>query len=204
MLRTLFVATTNAGKLRDFRAAVEANLLALEPLPGIAAIPAPIEDADTFEGNARLKAVAYSRYLSGEIVLADDSGIEVDALGGSPGVYSARYAEREGYGGRPGDSADRRNNACLLDRLKGVPAGARTARYTCVLAAARDGEVIAVGEGRVEGEILFEGRGEGGFGYDPLFLLPGLGRTMAEIDVATKLSLSHRGRALAALTLQGM
>ena len=197
MERKLFIATTNAGKLRDFRAAVDTLGAVLDPLPGIADIPAPDEDADTFEGNARLKAVAYSVHLPGELVLADDSGLAVDALGGAPGVYSARYAAREGFGNPLSLAADELNNRCLLDRM--ATATERTARYKCVLAAARDGLVIATGEGVVEGLLLCEPRGHGGFGYDPLFLLPELGLTMAESDLKTKLTLSHRGRALKAL-----
>lgn len=197
MQRRLFIATTNAGKLRDFRVAVDAMDVLLEPLPGIAEMPAPDEDADSFDGNARLKAVAYSLHLPGEIVLADDSGLEVDALGGAPGVYSARYAARERFANPLALSTDELNNACLLDRM--AQAIRRTARYRCVLAAAREGVVLATGEGTVEGSLLVEPRGAGGFGYDPLFLLPELGSTMAEVDLATKLGLSHRGRALKAL-----
>ena len=199
MRRKLLIATTNAGKLRDFHAAVDALDLALEPLPGIASITAPVEDAETFDGNARLKAVAYSLHLRGEMVLADDSGLEVDALGGAPGVYSARYAARDGFERPEGASVDLWNNQCLLERTRGVPAMKRTARYRCVLAAAVDGEVVATGEGAVEGELLDAPRGDGGFGYDPLFRLPAYGLTMAEIDVDTKLQVSHRGRALVAL-----
>jgi XTP/dITP diphosphohydrolase len=193
---TLFVATTNAGKLRDFREAAHAYPIALEPLPGISLIPAPVEDASTFEGNARIKAIAYSLHLPGEMVLADDSGIEVDALGGEPGVYSARYAAREGFPNPQSLAQDDWNNACLLHHLADVPPARRTARYRCVLAVARDGVVVATGEGTVEGLVLAQPRGSNGFGYDPLFLVPHLGLTMAEIDAATKYALSHRGRAL--------
>jgi XTP/dITP diphosphohydrolase len=199
MRRTLYIATTNAGKLRDLQPATDSHQVSLAALPGISNIPAPIEDAPDFEGNARIKARAYSLRLPGEIVLADDSGLEVDALDGAPGVYSARYAAREGFPNPRGLLQDAWNNACLIQHLAATPAPERTARYRCVLAAARDGVVIATGEGSVEGVILKATRGSGGFGYDPLFLLPELGLTMAEIDAATKISLSHRGRALQAL-----
>jgi XTP/dITP diphosphohydrolase len=192
---TLYVATTNPGKLRDF--AVAANDHAILPLQGLAGFPTPVEDAETFEGNAVLKAVAYSKLAPGLTVLADDSGIEVDGLDGAPGVRSARYAEDEHYIGDPGWSADVRNLRCLLHRAAGVED--RTARYRCVLVAARDGIVIATATGDVEGMLLREPRGTGGFGYDPIFLIAELGKTMAEIDPATRLRLSHRGRALAAL-----
>jgi XTP/dITP diphosphohydrolase len=197
----LWVATTSAGKLRDFRAAARAHGLEIESLPGLLAIPAPEEDAATFADNARLKAVYYSRFAPGQLVVADDSGLEVDALGGAPGVRSARFAADSGMVDSPdaNDNTDVWNNIVLIQRLAGVPGARRTARYRCVLAAARDGEALHTAEGAVEGLILEETRGTGGFGYDPLFYLPALERTMAEIDIETKLSLSHRGRALEAL-----
>jgi XTP/dITP diphosphohydrolase len=198
-MRTLYVATTNTGKLRDFGAAIETHRVTLEPLPGIDTIPAPIEDAPSFTGNACLKAIAYSLHLPHEIILADDSGLEVDALNGAPGIYSARYAARANFVNLQSHSQDELNNAYLLHQLATVPIDTRTARYRCVLAAAIDGKVVATGQGSVEGTLLTEPRGSDGFGYDPLFLLPSLDLTMAEIDVATKLSMSHRGRALADL-----
>lgn len=193
----LYIATSNPGKLRDFAVAAEEEPgITLLPLPGLCEIPAPAEDEPTFEGNARVKAIAYSRSLPGEIVLADDSGLEVDALGGEPGVRSARYAADAGFAADGGMDTDQRNNLYLLERLQGVPAGRRGGRYRCVLAAARDGSCLLAAEGEVEGEILTEPRGDGGFGYDPLFYLPNLGKTMAEIDLGTKLRISHRGKAL--------
>jgi XTP/dITP diphosphohydrolase len=197
-MTTLYVATTNPGKLRDFTAAAEAEGIAIQPLPGLKDIPAPAEDEPDFEGNARVKAVHYSRYLPGEIVLADDSGLEVDALGGEPGVRSARYAEDAGLVIYP-LSTDERNNLYLLAQLKDMPGERREARYRCVLAAARDGECLLTAEGTVEGEVLTVPRGGGGFGYDPLFYLCELSKTMAEIDLVTKHRLSHRGKALRAL-----
>jgi XTP/dITP diphosphohydrolase len=201
MALRLYAATTSQGKLRDFRTAAAAHSLTIEPLPGIEAIAAPEEDGLTFADNARLKAAYYSRFAPGEWVLADDSGLEVDALGGAPGVRSARYAADAGIVDSPeaNDNADVLNNLLLLRRLAGAPEEMRTARYRCVLAAARDGVVLHTAEGAVEGRILDAPRGTGGFGYDPLFYLPALERTMAEIDLETKLGLSHRGRAIAAL-----
>jgi XTP/dITP diphosphohydrolase len=192
----LYVATSNPGKLRDFNSAATPGIT-LEPLPGLAAIPAPEENAATFEGNAILKAVAYSLAAPGKIVLADDSGIEVDALDGAPGVRSARYADDEHFA--EGETVDERNVNCLLARASFLDTEYRTARYRCVLAAARDGEIIATATGDVEGQLLTVRRGTGGFGYDPIFLIPSLDKTMAEIDQATRISLSHRGRALTAL-----
>lgn len=199
----LYVATTNAGKLRDFAfaaaAEVGAEAVAIRPLPGLGGMPVPEETEETFRGNAALKARFYSERAPGVVVLADDSGLEVEALGGAPGVRSARFAAdvwgaaAEGPGA--GLSVDERNNACLLAEMERV-GGARLGRYRCVLVAARDGEVLAGAEGSVEGEILTRARGAAGFGYDPLFLLPGLGLTMAEVDPGTRLGLSHRGQAL--------
>src|SRR5208283_1871561 len=139
------------------------------------------------------KSVYYSRFAPGELVLADDSGLEVDALAGAPGVRSARFAADTGLVDSPdaNDNTDVWNNMLLIQRLDGVPASQRTARYRCVLVAARDGEPLHSAEGAVEGIILDSPRGIGGFGYDPLFFLPQLDRTIAEIDLETKLSLSH-------------
>jgi XTP/dITP diphosphohydrolase len=189
------------GKLRDFRAAAEAHGLTIEPLPELEKIPAPEENGLTFAANATLKAVYYSRFVSGEWVVADDSGLEVDALDGAPGVRSARFAADAGMVDSPdaNDNTDVWNNMVLLQRLAVVPPAQRTARYRCVLVAARDGVALHTAEGAVEGRILEAPRGTGGFGYDPLFYLPSLGLTMAEIDLETKHTLSHRGRAIAAL-----
>src|SRR5271170_439685 len=190
-MTTFYAATTNPGKLRDFTVAAEAEGVAIHPLPGLGDIPAPAEDEPDFEGNARVKAVHYSRYMAGEIVLADDSGLEVNGLGGEPGVRSARYTDDAGFVTDTGANTDERNNLYLLARLKGVSGEERRARYRCVLAAARDGECLLTAEGTVEGEILTAPRGVGGFGYDPLFYLPEVAKTMAEIDLAEKHRLSH-------------
>ncbi len=201
MALRLYAATTSAGKLRDFRTAAEAFLVDIEPLPGIEQTPAPEEDGDTFLSNAATKAVYYSRLAPGELVVADDSGLEVDALGGAPGVRSARYAADAGLVDSPdaNDNTDVWNNMLLLQKLADIPESLRTARYHCTLVVARDGEVVQIADGTVEGTILDAPRGMGGFGYDPLFFLPELGKSMAEIDLEMKLSLSHRGRAIAAL-----
>jgi XTP/dITP diphosphohydrolase len=194
----LYIATTNPGKLRDFAAATPQDI-ALTPLPGLREIPPPSEDEPTFEANARTKAIYYSNFALGEVVIADDSGLEVDALQGAPGVRSARYAEDRHFPASPSSTPDERNNLCLLVALESTRDGQRQARYRCVLAAARDGKVLATGSGDVEGEILRAPRGTEGFGYDPLFYLSERGKTMAELDAQTKLSFSHRGRAFKAL-----
>jgi XTP/dITP diphosphohydrolase len=197
MALRLYAATTSQGKLRDFQTASTAHSVAVEPLPALQTIPAPEENGATFTANATLKAVYYSRFAPGELVLADDSGLEVDALHGAPGVRSARFAADAGLVDSPdaNDNTDVWNNMVLLQRLAGVAGAARTARYRCVLVAARDGLPFHTAHGTVEGLILEAPRGTGGFGYDPLFYLPELGCTMAEIDLETKFSLSHRGRA---------
>lgn len=196
---TLYAATTNPGKLRDFAAAAAEGGFALDPLPGLEKIAPPPEDAPTFAGNARLKAQYYSRLAPG-FVLADDSGLEVDSLGGEPGVRSARFADDAGFeppDASPSLSIDERNNLYLLDRM--LSAAHRKARYRCALVVAANGVVLLQTEGLVNGEILTSPRGSGGFGYDPLFWLPQLQRTMAEISVEQKHSISHRGRAFRAL-----
>lgn len=199
----LFVATTNAGKLRDFAHAAQSfPNVAIVPLANVDSIPSPEENAETFAGNATLKALAYSLAAPGQLILADDSGLEVDALDGAPGVRSARYAEDCNFTTNRPLPTDQRNNLCLLDALASTREDARTARYRCVLALAKDGVVLAISDGTVEGEILAVPRGAGGFGYDPLFLLPDEGLTMAEIDPETRLRVSHRGRALVALLNQ--
>lgn len=195
--RPLVFATRNKGKLVELR-----QLLAGFDVLGVdeaqarigRAIPEVVEDADTFVGNAIKKAREVSQ-ATGLPALADDSGLEVDALGGAPGVWSARYA-----GEGAGDAA---NNAKLLVALAGVPSHARTARFRCSLALADvDGPLGArtiTADGVCEGVMLEEARGTGGFGYDPLFLFPELGKTFAELGVGTKGDLSHRARAMQAI-----
>ena len=197
MPRTLYVATTNPGKLRDFNLAASAHSARILPLPGLATMEPPTEDAPTFADNARDKAVYYSHFIRGEIVLADDSGLEVDILKGAPGVRSARYAADAGF--RAAATDDVNNNLFLLQQLAGVPDDERGGRYRCVLAAAQDSTSLVTAQGTVEGRILSAPRGRGGFGYDPLFYLPALERTMAEMDDQAKWTLSHRGHAFRAL-----
>ena len=201
MALRLLAATTSQGKLRDFRTAAQAFSIFIDPLPAVGLVPAPEEDGGSFEANATTKAVYYSRFAPSQLIIADDSGLEVDALGGAPGVRSARFAADSGLTDSPdaNDNSDVWNNMVLLQRMSTVPAAQRTARYRCVLVTALDGVAMHSAEGTVEGLILDAPRGTGGFGYDPLFYIPSLDKTMAEIDLETKLSLSHRGRALEAL-----
>ena len=201
MALRLYAATTSLGKLRDFRTAAAAHAITIDPLPALATVPAPEEDGLTFLANAMLKAVYYSGFAPGQLVLADDSGLEVDLLDGAPGVRSARFAADAGIVDSPdaNDNTDVWNNLVLLRKLDGFSLEQRTARYRCVLAAACDGVVLHTADGTVEGLILESPRGTGGFGYDPLFYLPHLDLTMAELDLSAKHALSHRGRAIAAL-----
>lgn len=195
-MRTVLVATSNAGKLRDFAAAAAPHNVLIEPMAALDALPAVAEDGATFEANARKKAEHYSRYAPGQVVIADDSGLEVDALNGAPGVYSARYAAlREG---REANSSDAENNARLLAELRDLPAERRGARFVCLIAAARDGATLATFSGDVPGRILFAPRGRSGFGYDPLFFVEELGKTFGEASPEQKAGLSHRGRAFRA------
>ncbi len=207
MTRRFYAATTNAGKLREFADAARLANLDVLPLPGLAAMPEPVEDAPTFAGNAALKAVAYSRLAPGLLVFADDSGLEVDALGGDPGVRSARFADDLGFEPDAGLTKDERNNRCVLSLLHQLEiAGgghiARGARFRCALALARDGEVLLRAEGEVLGDLLDAPRGDNGFGYDPLFALPARGLTLAELGASEKWAVSHRGNAFRALLAQ--
>lgn len=184
--RQLVVATKNPGKVRELHA-----LLAELPLElrGAEEMPEVEETGSTFAENAELKARAAAAW-SGEWAIADDSGLEVDALGGAPGVHSNRFAG-------PGTTEQQRNER-LLELLQDVSPERRTARYRAVVAVAAPDGQLWLTEGSCEGVLLEAPRGEGGFGYDPLFFLPDHNRTMAEIDPAVKNRLSHRGRALAA------
>ena len=189
----IFIATTSAGKLRDFAAAAAGVEVA--GLPGFDSLPAVAEDGATFEENARKKAEHYSRLAPGELVLADDSSLEVEELGGEPGVRSARYAVDEDPEAAARGSLDQANNARLLRELENVPDEARAARFVCVIAAARDGKPLAVFRGEAAGIIARAPRGAGGFGYDPLFYFPKLGQTFAELAPEEKAAVSHRGAA---------
>jgi XTP/dITP diphosphohydrolase len=197
MARTLYVASSNPGKLRDFRLAAAHHDLEVLPLPGLEAIAAPPENAPTFEENALEKAIYYSQFLPGEMVLADDSGLEVEALEGAPGVRSARYAADAGF--QQDVATDTNNNLFLLQELAGLGESERGARYRCALAVAQDGTGVLAAQGTVEGLILTSPRGSNGFGYDPLFYVPALQRTMAEVDDYTRWIHSHRGEAFRAL-----
>jgi XTP/dITP diphosphohydrolase len=193
-MRRVLIATSNPGKLRDFAGAAPPHGIEIASLANFASLPEVKEDGDTFEANARKKAEHYSRYAAGDIVLADDSGLEVDALGGAPGVHSARYAADQPHL-LTNNTDDQANNARLLRELKKVPPEKRTGRFVCVIAAARDGETLAVFRGQAEGLILDRPRGSNGFGYDPLFYFPQLQKTFAELTPEAKASYSHRGEA---------
>jgi XTP/dITP diphosphohydrolase len=235
----LFAATSNPGKLAEFQSAALAEGVAIEALPNLKQIAEPIEDATTFQGNADLKAIAYSLAAPGLLVFADDSGLEVPALNNQPGIRSARFAddyatehpeqpvvptkaistnsvistgaapqnfvistEAQRSGETPvfPGSKDDRNNTLLLHLIQNQPS--RAARFVCNLALARNGQIILRAEGSVEGQLLHTPRGEDGFGYDPLFLVPSLNLTFAEIPREQKWQLSHRGNAFRALLAQ--
>jgi XTP/dITP diphosphohydrolase len=186
----LYLASTNPGKLKEFREAAALRKVAVEPLPGFSCLSTCVEDGATFKENARKKAIHYSRNFSGW-VFADDSGLCVDALGGAPGIYSARFA---GPTATDGD-----NNQRLLADLRQVEAQNRSGHYICVIALAQAGRVLTVAEGRVDGVIIGEPRGSGGFGYDPYFFYPPYGKTLAEVSPEEKFSVSHRGKAFCKL-----
>ncbi|MBE3587044.1 MAG: XTP/dITP diphosphatase [Thermoanaerobacteraceae bacterium] len=184
----LVLATRNPGKVRELSqmlAPLGYEVVSLDRYPGV---PEIVEDGATFKDNAVKKAATVARH-TGRLALADDSGLEVDYLGGAPGVHSARFAG--------GGHNDRANNEKLLKLLSGVPAEKRSARFRCVVAVATPEGRVFTAEGTCEGIITTEPRGEGGFGYDPLFLVPEYGKTFAELEPAVKNRISHRGRALA-------
>jgi XTP/dITP diphosphohydrolase len=220
----LYLASANPGKVREFREAAQAHGILLEAVPGIEQLPPCVEDGRTFEENARKKALHYSAFTDG-LVFADDSGICVDALGGAPGVRSARFA-----GPEADDAANNRKLLAELHRIEhagesscgppdsespvefpasprrdgGENTAARTyaptptnrvAHYVCVIVLAQKGKVLATVEGRVDGLIIDHPRGSSGFGYDPYFLFPPLGKTFAEITSEEKFAVSHRGLA---------
>ena len=190
-MATILIATSNAGKLRDFAAAAAEHGIVVGALPGFSSLPAVPEDEPTFEANARKKAEFYSRFASGAVVLADDSGLEVEALGGAPGVRSARYAAHSSEE----NASDAANNARLLAELEDVSDDQRQAQFVCVIVSARDGKALATFRGEAQGVVLHAPRGSGGFGYDPLFYFPQLGKTFAELSAAEKVRVSHRGQA---------
>jgi XTP/dITP diphosphohydrolase len=184
----LYCATGNAGKLREFRMAADSTRIEIELLPAYRQLPVAVEDGATFEENAIKKALHYGPHAGG-LLFADDSGLEVEALGGAPGVYSARFSGPH--------ATDESNNRLLLERLRG--AANRRARFVCAIALVQGARVVGVYHGAVEGAILEEARGSGGFGYDPLFYCPAFGCTFGEATAEQKFSLSHRGQAIRAM-----
>jgi XTP/dITP diphosphohydrolase len=192
-MQKLVIATSNPHKVEEIAAVLGQIGISCIPMES-AGIPEPDENGATFEENARIKAIAYAHAL-GTTVLADDSGLEVDALGGAPGVHSARYAGA----GETRAERDAANNAKLLDALASVPDGRRAARFVCVLCiAAPDGRIVAEARGHFEGVIGRAPSGANGFGYDPLLVLED-GRTSAELSAEEKNARSHRGNALRVL-----
>jgi XTP/dITP diphosphohydrolase len=185
---TLVIATGNRGKYSEIAALLQGLDALLVPLDRVGLVEVPPESGESFQENARCKAEFVARAV-GRLALADDSGLEVDALGGQPGVMSARF-------GGPGKTdADR--NRLLLSKLEGIPPERRTARFRCVVAIADPNGLVSVVDGACEGRITLEPRGDYGFGYDPIFEVPSLGRTLAEIGSDVKNRLSHRAKAIA-------
>lgn len=192
-MKTIVIASNNAHKVEEISSALDFPGWEFRTLRQVGIDSDPAEDAGTFEGNARIKARAAHELCQGVAVLADDSGLVVDALGGAPGVYSSRYA------GERATDAD--NNAKLLAELSGVTEGQRGARFVCTLVFIDEDGTETVAQGTLEGRIGLDGRGEHGFGYDPLFLpeLFGGERTLAEASPEEKNAMSHRGNALRSL-----
>jgi len=198
-MRRILIATSNPGKLLDFAGAALRHGVEIAGIPEFASLPLVVEDGLTFEANARKKAEEYSRHVPGEMVVADDSGLEVDALQGAPGVHSARYAAPDLHNKEPhqadANTDDEANNARVLRELKNIPTAERTGRFVCVLAAAREGKTLATFRGTAAGIILGAPRGDNGFGYDPLFYFPQIEKTFAELTAEEKSHYSHRGAA---------
>ena len=190
----ILVATSNPGKIRDLAGAASHYGIEITQIPNFASLPLVVEDGQTFEANARKKAEEYSHYVPGAVVIADDSGLEVDALGGAPGVHSARYAADEPHLADV-NTDDEANNAKLIRQIHRVPSDKRTGRFVCWIAAAMDGRTLAVFEGKAEGIIRESPKGSNGFGYDPLFFFPQINKTFAELTAAEKAHYSHRGEA---------
>lgn len=195
-MKRVLVATSNEGKIRDLVGAAVTHGIQIATLTNFTVLPTVVEDGLTFEANARKKAEHYSHYSEGELVIADDSGLEVDALVGAPGVHSARYAgDKHNAPEDAPNSGDEANNARLLRELHDVPDEYRTGRFVCVLAVARNGHTLATFHGKAEGIIVRAARGSNGFGYDPLFFFPQIGKTFAELTAEEKAQHSHRGAA---------
>ncbi len=190
----VLLATRNPHKVREVRELLEGTGYSLISIADLQDIPEVVEDGDSFQANADKKARTLAR-ITGRTAISDDSGIAVDFLAGAPGIHSARFA------GVSGSGADPANNALLIERLLGVPSEQRTARYHCVLAIVTPDGRARYTQGSVEGRIVDSPRGDGGFGYDPHFLVEGdpQGRTMAELSPGEKNAISHRGKALRGL-----
>jgi len=187
----ILIATKNPGKVREFREILSADGVEWDDLSAHPQLLSPEETGRTFRANACLKA-RYFATAAGAWAVADDSGLEVDAIGGNPGVHSARWAQINGFG-----KGDTDNNRLLLRQLDPIPDPQRTARFVCVLALADPhGRIILTARDTVEGMIIREERGTNGFGYDPLFYFPDRGRTTAELSSDEKHRISHRGKAL--------
>ena len=185
---TLLLATRNRHKTGEFAQLLGPDLV-LRDLTSEPGVPAVVESGKTFEENATLKAVAVSKIFPADVVIADDSGLKVDALDGAPGIFSARYAGE--------NASDRRNLEKLLRELQG--ALERSARFRCVIAVAKNGEVMTTVAGEVAGTITKSPRGENGFGYDPIFVPEGFEETFAELPSKTKNAISHRAKAVGEL-----
>ena len=187
----LLIASTNRGKFAEIESSLKHLPLKIIALQSLQNFPIVVEDGATYEANALKKATTLADY-SGYLTLADDSGLEVDALNGAPGIYSARYSGPEGD--------DQKNNEKLLNALKEVPEDRRTARFVCVLALcapqSRKPKKKMIVRESCEGRIAFSAKGQNGFGYDPLFFYAPFGKTFGEIDRETKATVSHRGKAL--------
>jgi XTP/dITP diphosphohydrolase len=194
MIKRILIATSNPGKLRDFAGIAAPLGIEIAGVPNFSSLPAVIEDGLTFEANARKKADSYSLQAPGDLVLADDSGLEVDALHGAPGIHSARYAADEPHLAE-NNTDDEANNSRLIRELAAIPPEKRTGRFVCVIATARDGQTLQVFRGHAEGIILGKPRGSNGFGYDPLFYFPQIRKTFAELSAGEKAKYSHRGAA---------
>ena len=188
----IVVATSNRGKLGELQALLVGYGVTVRGLDEFDSIEPPVEDGETFADNARLKASYYGRWLN-RMVLADDSGLVVDALGGQPGVYSARFAEGEWVDRR---EQDRANYEKLLEKLEGIPKEKRVGRFCCCLCVANSTKILLEVDGFLEGLIAEEPLGENGFGYDPVFWLPDKNKMVAELDAKEKNAISHRGQAL--------
>lgn len=187
MVDQVVVATTNKGKLREFSSMLEKLNISVYSLEDYPKVPDVIEDGLTFEENARKKAETICRHLN-KPTIADDSGLEVDALNGQPGIYSARFAGKE--------KDDKNNNNKLIELIKNIDMEKRTARFVSAIALAIPHKETIIVRGTIEGLILDKPRGTNGFGYDPLFYIPSYGKTMAELEPESKNKISHRANAL--------